>query len=261
MIVELKDVFWRQKGRVILSEVNWQIESGQHFALIGPNGSGKTSLLNIILGYQWPTRGQVSVLGNRYGACDMQTVRKSIAYVSASLGARFHAAHAEDLAREVVKSGKHAAIGTSYHRFTEADDERAEGMLETFGCLRLADTPFSQLSQGEQQKVLLARAWMGQPQLMILDEPCTGLDVGGRENLLSALSALGRREDAPAMIYVTHHVEEVLPVFTHALVVKSGTVLASGEKQQVLTDDTLTRAFEVPCQVTWQSGRPWLRVV
>ncbi|QSO47668.1 ABC transporter ATP-binding protein [Alicyclobacillus mengziensis] len=286
MIVDLRDVSWRQQGRTIVSELNWRIEPGQHWALIGPNGSGKTSLLNMILGYQWPTKGQISVLGQRYGACDMQAVRKSIAYVSSSLGARFHASHGEDSARDVVKSGKHAAIGVSYHRFSDEDEMRAEAMLDSFGCLRLADRPFRQLSQGEQQKVLLARAWMGDPDLIILDEPCTGLDVGSRENLLGAISALAAQSSkqsvrgatgtegpsaenettreaafAPTMIYVTHHVEEVLPVFTHALVLKFGECLAAGEKRTVLTDDNLTRAFEVPCHIVWANGRPWLTVV
>ena len=284
MIIDLQDVSWRRQGRAILSELSWQIESGQNWALIGPNGSGKTSLLNMILGYQWPTSGQVTVLGHRYGACDMQTVRKSVAYVSASLGARFHASHAEDSALNVVKSGKHAAIGVSYHQFTEEDEARAAALLETFGCLSFAEMPFSQLSQGEQQKVLLARAWMGQPELIILDEPCTGLDVGGRENLLRSLASIGQSashlspsslssgslsagslsavgNNAPAIIYVTHHVEEVLPFITHALVLKSGERLASGQKEHVLTDDTLSRAFDIPCHISWSSGRPWLTVV
>jgi iron complex transport system ATP-binding protein len=286
VIVDLRDVSWRQQGRTIVSELNWRIEPGQHWALIGPNGSGKTSLLNMILGYQWPTKGQISVLGQRYGACDMQAVRKSIAYVSSSLGARFHASHGEDRARDVVKSGKHAAIGVSYHRFSDEDEQRAQDLLDSFGCLELADRPFHQLSQGEQQKVLLARAWMGDPELIILDEPCTGLDVGSRENLLGAIGALAARGDKetlrlamgtegtsvlfengrdaalmPTMIYVTHHVEEVLPVFTHALVLKSGQCLAAGAKETVLTDENLTNAFEVPCRIVWASGRPWLTVV
>ncbi|MCL6594138.1 MAG: ATP-binding cassette domain-containing protein, partial [Alicyclobacillus sp.] len=167
--------------------------------------------------------------------------------------------HATESALEVVLSGKFSSIGL-YDDVADADVADACALLDRFGCLYLAERPFQTLSQGEKQRVLLARAWMAQPQLLILDEPCTGLDILAREHLLQAVQVLARADNAPTLLYVTHHIEEILPVITHVLLLKAGRVVAAGEKHRILTEPLLSETFSIPVSVTWQDDRPWLRL-
>lgn len=245
--------------QVILHDVNWTVSRNQHWVIIGNNGSGKTTLLNVINGYVWPTQGAVEVLGQRFGEVDLRDLRRQIGWVSAAFGERVYSSHPTDAAIDVVASGKFASIGL-YDRPTAQDVERAGELLAEFGGADLAKRSYYTLSQGQKQRVLLARAWMAAPRLLILDEPCTGLDLLAREQLLTAVGRLAQAPNGPTLLYVTHHAEEVLPAFSHALLFKDGTVAAAGAKEETITADSLSATFGVPVEVTWSDGRPWVRV-
>ncbi|GLG01652.1 putative ABC transporter ATP-binding protein YlmA [Alicyclobacillus hesperidum subsp. aegles] len=258
-ILHLSDITWVRGNRTILEHVNWRIRANEHWALLGLNGSGKTSLLQIISGYQWPTQGSVTVLGMRYGSVDVREVRKHIGWVSSAIASRFEADASLDKAYEVVISGKYGSIGL-WQPPTDEDRQDALHALEQVSLLHLADAPFNTLSQGERQRLFIARAFMAKPKLLVLDEPCTGLDIRARELLLSSLERTQKNGDGPTIIYVTHHVEEILPFISHALVMDEGRVAASGAKQAVLTDDVLRNAFHVDVRTTWENQRVWLTV-
>ncbi|WP_054949114.1 ABC transporter ATP-binding protein [Numidum massiliense] len=259
-IIDLQNVSWQRDDRYILHAVDWSVRRGEHWALIGPNGAGKTALLNIVSGYMWPSRGSVAVLGKSFGHVDLRELRQSIGWVSATLFDRFYRSQRRENALNVVLSGKHASIGV-YEAVTEEDRQTALELLQLFGCEQLADKLFHTCSQGEKQRLVLARALMSRPQLLILDEPCTGLDLTAREQLLATIERLAEQPDGPTIVYVTHHVEEILPLFTHALLLKDGCVLTSGEKKQSLTDCQLSTLFDMPLEVEWQKDRPWVKLV
>lgn len=259
-VIELHDIsYWREESPV-LQEVDWTVQRGEHWALIGENGAGKTTLLQIIHGDIWPTTGTVETLGARYGTIDLREHKRRIGWVTASLGTHLREIRPDETALEVAVSGGRAVIGL-WEPPTPEEAERAREILASFGGARLANRPFYTLSQGEQQSVLLSRAWMARAELLILDEPCTGLDLRAREQLLASIQRLGGRPDAPTLLYVSHHVEEIVPLFTHALLVKQGRIVGSGPKGDVLTGSMLSDAFEIGLDVRWQSGRPWVAVV
>ncbi|USG63780.1 ABC transporter ATP-binding protein [Brevibacillus ruminantium] len=253
-IIDIRGVSWQREEKEILQQVDWQVKPGEHWCLVGQNGSGKTSLLNMICGYTWPTKGSVSVLGHRYGEVDLRDMRKSIGWVSSSLMSQLHD---NDTAEQVVLSGTEATIGL-YTRPTAEHRERAAELLEQFGCGSLRHSAYRTLSQGERQKVLIARALMASPKLLILDEPCTGLDILAREQLLSMITRIAEQPDGPTLIYVTHHIEEILPCFSHTLLLKRGRVERAGWTKDVLTKEELSRFFEVPLDIREGSGRFWI---
>jgi iron complex transport system ATP-binding protein len=257
-VVHTKDVRWIREGRTILDQVSWEVKKGEHWAIAGLNGSGKTSLLNIITGYQWPTSGEVHVLGQQLGRVDLRELRKSIGWVSTSLGERYQG-RPSDTALEVVLSGKFASIGL-YEEPSTVDKENAHKLLQSFHVQHLAEKPYYNLSQGEKQKVIIARAWMANPKLIILDEPCTGLDIAAREELLSTIHNLSTVPEGPTILYVTHHIEEIVPSFTHALLLKDGQVVAAGEKGAVFTAPLLEDTFKLPINLRWESKRAWISV-
>lgn len=250
----MQNVSWKREGKWILKDVSWQIAENEHWGIIGLNGSGKTTLLNIINGYIWPTVGQISVLGERFGEVELQKVRQQIGWISSSLQERFHKNHT---ARSIVLSGKFATIGL-YQKTTLEDEEEAVHLLEAFGCSYLADQQYQTLSQGEKQKVLIARALMAKPKLLIFDEPCTGLDLISREQVLQMIQMISEQSNAPTMIFVTHHVEEILPCFSHVLLMKEGQAYQTGETASVLTTEQLSSFFQVPVQMTQRGDRRWL---
>jgi len=254
MIIDVKNVTWQRDETTILQDISWQVREKEHWCLVGLNGSGKTSLLKIICGYTWPTSGEVHVLGNLYGTVDLREVRKTIGWVSTALIAQLHD---HETAYRIVLSGREATIGL-YSVPSEEDKRTAEELLHTFGCEALKNRPFSALSQGERQKVLIARALMASPKLLILDEPCTGLDLLSREQLLAMIEKIAAQPDGPTLLYVTHHIEEILPCFTHTLLLKEGAVDQVGPSQDVLTADRLTRFFGVPVNVQKSQGRAWI---
>ncbi|GIM48120.1 putative ABC transporter ATP-binding protein YlmA [Collibacillus ludicampi] len=254
-VIELKNVTWKRENKTILNQINWLVKSNEHWAIVGLNGSGKTSLLKIITGYQWPTTGTVRVLGQTYGSCEIQEIRKSIGWVSSALREEIHPG---ERVVDVVISGKYASIGLWY-RVDPSEHLRALEILDRVDCLHLAEERYGTLSQGEKQKVLLARALITSPKLLILDEPCFGMDVRTREQVLHSLQEMGNHEDAPTLILVTHHIEEILPIFTHVLLLSDGKVAQSGSKQEVLTSENLGAIFDLDVTIEWLDGRPWLR--
>lgn len=258
-ILELESVSWTKGTAKIIDNINWRIDLGQHWALLGPNGAGKTSLLNIINGYQWPTHGSVSVLGHRFGTVDLRELRRTIGWVSPSVMDWLGRHYGGRPVREVVWAGAESRL-SAISSVSEKVRDRADSVMIALGLNTMASRPLLQLSQGERQKVLLARAWVADLQLLILDEPAQGLDLRAREEFLRHLGALAKLSQAPTIIYVTHQVEEILPWMTHALLLKGGQSIAQGHLGDVLTEETLTRCYEVSVSVSWHNHRPWLYV-
>lgn len=256
-ILEVSHLCIERGDTQILNKVNWRIEPGQHWAILGANGSGKTSLLCALTGYFMPTAGEIAVLGQRFGKSDWRELRKHIGLVSSSI--RQLMADTEP-ALESVISGKYAMIDY-WGRVSRADRARGMRLLQQVECSQLAKRPWLFLSQGERQRVLIGRALMGKPRLLILDEPCAGLDPAAREHFLQFLQRLGSQRNAPTLVLVTHHVEEIMPVFSHALILKSGKILAAGEKDSVLKAGNLSSAFGAPTRLQRNAGRYTLAVV
>lgn len=253
VILNIRGVSWRRKDKLILNQVSWQIHSGEHWCLVGLNGSGKTTLLNIINGYIWPTEGTVTVLGHTYGQVRIPEFRKRIGWVSSSLKERFHVHEATE---EIVLGGKFATIGL-HDEVGQEDIHKAIELMAKLGCEGLRGREFATLSQGEQQKILIARALIAGPDILILDEPCTGLDLLAREQLLSMIDTLTQQENGPALIYVTHHIEEILSGFTHTLLLKQGEVYDAGVSSEIVTTEALSGFFEVPIEVHERGKRKW----
>ncbi|EHL72372.1 MULTISPECIES: ABC transporter ATP-binding protein [Bacillus] len=256
-LVSLKNVSWQRGNRTILDSINWEISSGEQWAVLGLNGSGKTSLLNIVCGYQYPTKGEVVVLGERFGETNIPELRKKIGIVSHSLS-RFDNVLKNESVEEIVLSGKFASIGL-YEQVSHEDLDQADAFMEQFRIGYLKGSAYQSLSQGEKMRVLIARAFMANPEILILDEPCSGLDIRAREELLNAVQET-IIEKKLHLFYVTHHIEEIIPTISHVLVLENGRVIAAGAKEDVLTDDVLSEAFSIPVRVHWEDERPWLTV-
>ncbi len=226
-------------GTAILSGIDWRVETGQHWVILGANGSGKTSLLSALTAYLTPSAGMVEVLGATYGRTDWRELRKHVGLVSSSVRQMIGD---DATALEVVVSGKDATLNF-WGRMMPADRARGLGLLRQVEGSRLAERPWAVLSQGERQRVLIARALMADPPLLILDEPCAGLDPVARGRFVHFLDRLGRKRGAPALVLVTHHVEEISPVFTHALFLRAGRLTAAGPIRTTLTTAQLARVF------------------
>ena len=245
-----------RSGTIILHDLNWRVERGQHWVILGANGSGKTSLLSSLTGYLMPTAGEISLLGETYGQSDWRELRKKIGIVSSSIRQMMAD---DEAALETVASGKYAMIDF-WGRITRAEKMQARRLLRQVECEYLAERPWSVLSQGERQRVLIGRALMAKPRVLILDEPCAGLDPAAREHFLQFIQRLGRHKNSPTLIFVTHHVEEIMPVFSHVLVLKSGGVLAAGKKPATLNSRNLSKAFNARMKLQQHGKRYELKV-
>jgi iron complex transport system ATP-binding protein len=245
-----------EREAVILRDLSWRVERGQHWVILGANGSGKTSLLSALTGYLVPTAGEVKIGRARFGAADWRDVRAAVGLVSSSLG---HRIEPDQTAREVVLSGRHAQINF-WGRIPAADAREAARILRQVRAVHLADRPWRYLSQGERQRILIGRALMARLKMLFLDEPCAGLDPVAREDFLAFLQKLARKPNAPTLVLVTHHVEEIVPIFTHVLMLSRGTVLASGPKDGVLTSAALSRTFHSRVALRRTAGRYRLEV-
>jgi iron complex transport system ATP-binding protein len=235
----------------ILTDVAWDVRSGEHWAILGANGSGKTSLLSVLAGYLTPSDGMVRVCGQTYGEVDWREVRKRFGVVSSTVRQAIEPCEPAD---EIVISGREAVI--NYWGIpSSAEKRRARRILREVEGLHLVDRPWGVLSQGERQRVLIGRALMADLQLLILDEPCAGLDPVARETFLGFVNRLVRRPGAPTVLLVTHHVEEIPPAFSHVLVLKKGRVLVAGRKADVLRSDLLSEAFGEKVKVSRSRGR------
>ncbi len=254
-ILAIHDLTIQRGATRILDGLSWEVRRGEHWVILGANGSGKTSLLSALTGYLTPTEGGITVLGETFGESDWRELRKHIGLVSSSVR-QMMADH--EPALTTVISGKYAMIDY-WGRIKTTDRTAALRLLKQVEAAHLADRRWEVLSQGERQRVLIGRALMTRPRLLILDEPCAGLDPVAREHFLDFLQRLGTRRGAPALIFVTHHVEEIMPVFTHALLLRSGRVLASGEKGAVLTSAHLSKTFDAPLRLAGRQTRYVLR--
>lgn len=257
--IELTGVCFERQGRRILHDIHWTFRAGEHWAIVGANGSGKTTMLQIAVGYLWPNGGQVSVLGEPFGQVDLRMLRKRIGWVSSALESMIHR---DQPAWKIVLSG---AFGSTalFDASTPAQRCRARQLLDDLRCGRIAESAYGVLSMGEKQKVLLARALIARPQLLILDEACAGLDIPSREAVLATLERLAgknRNGRGLSLILVTHHIEEIPPAITHVLVLRGGRVLAAGPKADVLTPAVLGRAFGVRLEIDRRHGRYWPRI-
>ncbi|MCI0499785.1 MAG: ABC transporter ATP-binding protein [Planctomycetales bacterium] len=252
-VVELEDVCFCRKKRTILSDISWKIQRGQHWALLGGNGSGKTTLLKILTGYEWPTFGTVRVLGERFGICDIGRLRKLIGWVSSAMNQRLPM---QDQAVEVVASGLDASIGL-YRKISDNEHARSLAALKQLQAESIAEQDYGTLSQGEMQKVLIARALVCEPKLLILDEPCIGLDPGARQRFLKDLWSLVRSDISPTIILVTHHIEEIDPWIQNVLLLKNGKVLAQGAPDDTIASAQMSGLFDYPCSV-FRNGTEFL---
>jgi len=255
LIIKAKQISVIRDSKYILKDVDWSVKDGEHWAILGLNGSGKTSLLDLVNGYLFPSKGDIQVLDRTFGKYDWRELRKSIGWVSTALQERLYGT---ETVEDIILSGKFASLRL-FDEPSEEDRAFAGNIMERLDSLELSGRTYGTLSQGEKQKVLIARGLMSSPRLLILDEPCTGLDIFAKEKLLSIIEKLSCEKDAPTIIYVTHLIEEILPTFGHTLLLRRGQVHSSGETASVLTKENLCDFFEVPVQFEKKGERFFLR--
>ena len=248
----MRGVGLTRAGRHLLDGIDLVVDAEQRWVVLGANGSGKTSLLAIAALRLHPSRGDVDVLGHRLGRTDVRRLRRRVGFAAAALA---DALRPELVARDVVMTAKHGALEPWWHTWTSADRDEAHHCLERLGLEAFADRQLGTLSSGERQRVLVARTLMGDPALVLLDEPSAGLDLGARERLVADLATLARDPATAPVVLVTHHLEEVPAWFTHGLVLRDGRALASGVLADVLTGPVLSQAFGLPLEVHHRAGR------
>ncbi len=242
LVVRMDGVDVRRGASTLLNRVDWQVELDEKWVVLGPNGAGKTTLLRLAATELHPTCGTVHILGERLGRTDVFELRPRIGFSSASLAGRIPG---DEMVSDLVVSAGYAVLGRWRERYDDVDSARAAGLLAALGVVGMTGRRFGTLSEGERKRVLIARALMTDPELLLLDEPAAGLDLGGREDLLARLATLAANPDSPATVLVTHHVEEIPPGFTHAMLMRGGAVVAQGLLDAVLTEDNLSQTFGV----------------
>lgn len=245
-VLELVDVSVVRGEKTLLDSVNWTVQDGERWVILGPNGAGKSTLLSIAAARLHPTAGMVDILDEILGAVDVFELRPRIGVSSATLATQIP--HAETV-RNVIVTAAYGVTGRWREEYDEFDDARAVELLEAWGLEDLAERRFGTLSEGERKRVLIARALMTDPELLLLDEPAAGLDVGGREKLVARLDELAKDPASPAVVMVTHHLEEVPDGFTHAMLLREGKVVAAGPVAQVMTQKNLSAAFNIPLKL------------
>lgn len=256
LVLDMREVSLVRGGRTLVAPLTWQVELDERWVVIGPNGAGKTSLMRMAGAQEFPTTGSVTIVGERMGRVDLREIRTAVGMASSALAHRVP--DAERVADIVISAG-HDVLGRWREPYDDVDRERAVTILEQVGAYHLADRDWGTLSEGERKRVLIARALMTDPELLLLDEPGAGLDLGGREDLVVLLSELAEDPDAPAIVMVTHHVEEIPPGFTHALLLDEGECVAQGLIDDVMTAENLTRTYHQPISLTRQDGRYFAR--
>ena len=254
--ISLQGVTLQRNGVPVLRGVDWRVGAGDRWVVLGPNGSGKTTLLQVAGARLWPTAGTVEVLGARLGEIDVRALRPRVALVSSAVTRQLRA---ELAARDVVVSGRHGALETWWNRYSDEDWQKADRLLALGGVAELGNRPFGVISEGERQQVLLARALMSDPELLLLDEPFAGLDLGARERLLVRLAAVAADPGSPPIVLVTHHCEEIPPGFTHGGLISGGQLVASGPLCDVVTSARVSACFGVDVTVGCTDGRWWSR--
>ncbi len=256
-ILDLREVSYKVGGKLILDRISWQLRKGEHWAILGPNGAGKTTLLKIACGYLWPNSGG-TIYRNGQALVDLRQLRESIGWVTASLIADIPAA---EIAIRTVVSGRFAQLGLADHaghKQHAADVAQAHQCLSEMGCAHLANREFGTLSQGEKQRVLISRARMARPLLLVLDEPCAGLDPGGREKLVASIQNLATSQRETGLVLVTQHIEEITPTFENVLVLSEGKIIQKGPTGQVISARLLQRLYGVSARIVRSAGRYWM---
>jgi len=256
-VLDLRAVRVVRDGAVLLDDIDWAVEEGDRWVVLGPNGAGKTTLLQIASSHLHPTGGEAWVLGERLGAVDVFELRPRIGLASAALAERLPP---DETVLDVVRTAAYAMVGRWRERYDLLDDQRARSLLAALGVQSFADRRFGTLSEGERKRVQIARALMVDPELLLLDEPAAGLDLGGREDLVRRLAAIAADPYAPAIALVTHHVEEIPPGFTHVLLLREGRVVVSGPIGEALTSGSLSEAFGLPLTLDTRGGRYAARI-
>jgi|TARA_B100000959_G_scaffold275348_1_gene328588 iron complex transport system ATP-binding protein len=250
----LRDVSVKYEGTTVLGPINLNISSSERWVILGPNGSGKTTLIKILSLYRYPTTGTVEVLGETWGATDVRALRQRIGLASSSLRDQFRP---DIQGLDIVMTARHGALETWWHNYSEQDRLAAMDCLNRVDAAALAMRRFHTMSSGEQQRVQLARTLMGDPGLLLLDEPTAGLDLAGREQLVNSLAAVAADPETPATVLVTHHTDEIPPGFTHGLLLRGGAVMACGALDQILTAESLSKCFGLSLRLEKRDDR-WL---
>ncbi|MEV1317217.1 ABC transporter ATP-binding protein [Micromonospora arborensis] len=252
LVVSLDGVGVRRSGTALLQDLTWRVELDERWVVLGSNGAGKTTLLNLAAGRLHPTTGVAHVLGERIGRTDVNELRTRIGLTTAALAERLPA---DEQVTDVVMTAAWSVVGRWQENYERGDEARARALLSQLGVGGLGERRYGTLSEGERKRVQIARALMTDPELLLLDEPAAGLDLGGREDLVARLAELAYDPDAPAMVLVTHHVEEIPPGFTHALLLREGGVVAQGLLAETLTGDNLSKTFGLPLVVERSGDR------
>lgn len=256
LLIDFRDVSLIRDGKTLVGPVDWKVELDERWVIIGPNGAGKTSLLRMAAAMDFPSRGDAFVVGEQLGRVDVRELSTRIGMVSSAMSGRVPA---DELVSDLVISAGYSVLGRWREEYDEMDRARAADILESMGAEHLAGRTFGTLSEGERKRVLIARGLMTDPELLLLDEPAAGLDLGGREELVNRLSVLAADPDAPAIVLITHHVEEIPPGFTNILLLAEGGVVAQGPLDEALTAENLTAAFRQNIVLTEDDGRYFAR--
>jgi iron complex transport system ATP-binding protein len=256
LLIDFAKVSLRRGGQVLVGPITWSVELDERWVVIGPNGAGKTSLLRIAAAMEYPSSGTALVLGERLGRVDMSELRSRVGLSSSALSQRVPDG---EVVRDLVVSAGYAVMGRWREPYDDIDYEQAVDMLESVGAEHLAERVYGTLSEGERKRVLIARSMMTDPELLLLDEPAAGLDLGGREDLLARLEDLALDPDSPALVLVTHHVEEIPRGFSHGLILSEGKVVDSGLLPDVLTAENLSKAFGQSIVLEYSDGRYFAR--
>jgi iron complex transport system ATP-binding protein len=252
LVIAVDGVTVSRSGTDLIRDVSWHVEVDERWVVLGPNGAGKTTLLNLAAARLYPTRGTVDVLGERLGRVDVHELRTRVGFASATLADRIPP---DERVGDVVLTASWSVVGRFAERYDRMDEARAQVLLRQLGVAPLADRRYGTLSEGERKRTMIARALMTDPELLLLDEPAAGLDLGGREDLVRRLGDLAADPDAPTLVLVTHHVEEIPPGFTHALLLREGGVVAQGLLGGTVTSENLSKTFDTPLVVSHRRGR------
>lgn len=256
LLIDFQDVSFIRGGNTLVGPVDWQVELDERWVVIGPNGAGKTTLIRMASAQEFPSSGVAFVLGEQAGKTDMRDLRAAIGITSSAIAQRVPDT---EKVGDVVVSAGYAIMGRWREEYDEMDYDQALEVLEQVGAMHLIDRTWGTLSDGERKRVLVARAVMTNPELLILDEPAAGMDLGGREDLIGYLGDLALDPDAPAIVMITHHLEEIPFGFTHAMLLDEGSVVAQGLIDDVLTSENVSKAYHQPIEVTYDDGRYFAR--
>jgi iron complex transport system ATP-binding protein len=251
-VLDFAEVTIRRGQATLLDRVSWRVEEDERWVILGPNGAGKTTLLQVASAQIHPTSGVAGILDEVLGTVDVFELRPRIGLTSAALAERIPRA---ERVHDVVVSASYGVVGRWREAYDDLDHERARQLLTEVGAVHLVDRTFGTLSEGERKRVQIARALMADPELLLLDEPAAGLDLGGREDLVSTLSVLAADPGSPATVLVSHHVEEIPPGFTHALLLRGGQVVAAGPIEDVVNETNLAATFAMPLVLSHEDGR------